>query len=161
MWLSNLFTKTNNNECNDSINEDIANEESINVSSNQEEEPVINDLKERVERVKMIYAKLQILQNKQDLDLNNNCTNTVDEKHDQCTSTNENEKNLEINNCKIDDVLKIIPVIESNLQILTEKVNSCIIQNICDSNFFLLFLNYCRYLVFLDYSMKSSSILQL
>ncbi|XP_025192823.1 LOW QUALITY PROTEIN: myb-like protein D [Melanaphis sacchari] len=124
MWLSNFFTKTKSNECEDSIDKDIVDEESINNPSNHEEEPVINDLKKRVERVKIIYAKLQTLQNKQDLNLNN-CINTVQEKNVQYTSMNENENNLEINNCKIEDVLSIIPIIETNLQTLTEKV-SCL-----------------------------------
>lgn len=129
MWLSNLFTKTKNNECDDNNNEDIVNEESINTSSNQEEKPFINDLKEKVELVKNIYAKLQTLQDKQDLNLNNNYTDTAQEKIDQGTSTNEDKKNVEINNCKLEDVLRIIPIIETNLQTLTEKVNTNICTN--------------------------------
>jgi len=129
MWLSNLFTKTKNHECDDSNKEDIVNEESINISSNQEEQPFINDLKEKFERVKEIYAKLQTLQDKQDLNLNNNYEDKTQEKNDQGTSTNEDEKNLEINNCKLEDVLRIIPIIETNLQTLTEKVNT----NICNN----------------------------
>ncbi|XP_050063731.1 uncharacterized protein PF3D7_1120600-like [Aphis gossypii] len=125
MWLSNLFTKTKNHECDDSNKEDIVNEESINISSNQEDKPFINDLKEKVERVKEIYAKLQTLKDKQDLNLNNNYIDKAQEKNDQSTSTNEDEKNLEINNCRLEDVLRIIPIIETNLQTLTEKV-SCL-----------------------------------
>jgi len=129
MWLSNLFTKTKNNECDEGNNEDIVNEESINISSNQEEIPFINDLKEKVERVKKIYAKLQTLQDKQDLNLNNKYTDNIQEKNDQGTSKNEDEKNFEINNCKLEDVLRIIPIIETNLQTLTEKVNTNIYTN--------------------------------
>jgi len=132
MWLSNLFTKTKNHECDDSNKEDIVNGESINISSNQEEKPFINDLREKIESVKKIYAKLQALQDKQDLNLNNNYTDNTQEKNDQSTSTNEDEKNLEINNCKLEDVLRIIPIIETNLQTLTEKVNT----NICTNKYF-------------------------
>lgn len=133
MWLSNLFTKTKNHECDDSFKENIVNEESINILSNQEEKPFINDLKEKIERVKKIYAKLQTLQDKQDLNLNNYRDNSQ-EKNDQGTSTKEDEKNLEINNCKLEDVLRIIPIIETNLQTLTEKVNT----NICTNKYFFL-----------------------
>jgi len=124
MWLSNLFTKTKDNEHEDSINKDKAKEESINISSKQEKESIINDLKIRVEKVKMIHAKLQALQNKQDLNLNSNTTNTLlQDKDKRCTTTKKNEEKLEINNYEIEDVLRIIPIIENNLQSLTEKVN--------------------------------------
>lgn len=123
MWLSNLFTKTKDNEPEDYINKNNVNDESINMSSKHEEEPVINELKNRVEKVKMIHAKLQALQNKQDFNLNNNTTNTPQDTDKQCVSMNKNEKNSEINNCKIEDVLSITPVMENNLQSVTDKVN--------------------------------------
>lgn len=123
MWLVNFFTKTKNNGREDDINKDKVHEESINISSKHKEEPVINDLKKRVEKVKKIHTKLQELQNKQDLNLNNNLINTLRDKDKQCASTIKNENNLEINNYKIEDILRIIPVIENNLQSLTEKVN--------------------------------------
>ncbi|XP_003240938.1 myb-like protein D [Acyrthosiphon pisum] len=122
MWLINFFTKTKDNEREYNINKDKVNEESINISSKHEEKPVINDLKNRVEKVKKIHTKLQELQNKQDINLNNNTANTLRDKDKQCASTNKNENNLEINNYKIEDILRIIPVIENNLQSLTEKV---------------------------------------
>ncbi|XP_060879930.1 metacaspase-2-like [Metopolophium dirhodum] len=120
MWLINLFTKTKDNGREESINKDKINEESINISLKHVEEQVINDLKNRVEKVKKIHTKLKELQNKQDLHLNNNTTNTLSDKDEQCASTNKNE-----NNYKIEDILRIIPVIENNLQSLTEKV-SCL-----------------------------------
>lgn len=123
MWLSNLFTKTKDNEREeDSINKDKVNEENINISSKHEEGPVINELKNRVEKVKKIHTKLQELQNEQDLNLNNNTTNTLPDKGKQCASTNKNENNLEINKYKIEDILRIISVIENDLQSLTDKV---------------------------------------
>lgn len=122
MWLSNLFTKTKDNEREDSINKDKVNEEYINISSKHEEEPVINELKNRVEKIKKIHTKLQELQNKQDLNLNNNTTNNLTDEGKQCESTNKNENNLEINKYKIEDILRIIPVIENDLQSLTDKV---------------------------------------
>ncbi|KAL4126380.1 hypothetical protein QTP88_010602 [Uroleucon formosanum] len=126
MWLSNLFTKTKDNEREeDSINKDKVNEENINISSKHEEGPVINELKNRVEKVKKIHTKLQELQNEQDLNLNNNTTNTLPDKGKQCASTNKNENNLEINKYKIEDILRIISVIENDLQSLTDKV-SCL-----------------------------------
>jgi len=123
MWLINHFTKAKDNGREDIINKDKVNEESINISSKHEEEPVIKDLKNRVEKVKKIHTKLKELQNKQDLNLISNITNTLCNKDKQCASTNKNENNLEINNYKIEDILRIIPVIENNLQSLTEKVN--------------------------------------
>lgn len=121
MWLSNLFTNTKDNGREDSTNKDKVNEELINISSKHAVEPVINGLKNRVEKVKIIHTKLQALQNKQDLNLNT--TSTLPDKDKQCASKNKNEKKLEINNCKIEDILRIIPVIENNLLSLTERVN--------------------------------------
>jgi len=123
MWLVNFFSKTKDNGREDNINKDKVNEESINVSSKHEEEPVINDLKKRVEKVKKIHTKLQELQSKKDSNLNNNTTNIPRDKDEQCASTNKNVNNLEINNYKIEDILRIIPVIENNLLSLTDKVN--------------------------------------
>jgi len=104
MWLRNIFFKTKNKEGEDIVQHSI-NEESV--SSNNEEKPTITaDLQKGVEHVNIIPTNFQ---DKQDLNLNNNTTNT--------------KTNSEINNCKIEDVLKIIPVIEKNIQTLTEKVN--------------------------------------
>ena len=140
MWVINLFTKTKNNEYEESINKDKVNEESINISSKHKEEPVINDLKKRVAKVKMIHIKLQALQNKQDLNLINNTTNMIRDKDNECASTNENKKNLETNDYKIEDILRIIPVLENNLQSLTKKVNI----NQFVSKMFSRFFCYCR-----------------
>lgn len=123
MWLSYFFTSTKDNEPENCINKDNVNDESINISSKEEEEPEINDLRNRVEKVKEIHKKLQALQNKQDIHLNNNTTNTFQDKDLPCASKNKDEEKLEINNCKIEDVLRIIPVLENNIQSLTEKVN--------------------------------------
>lgn len=124
MWLNSFFSKTNKNECEDTtqhtINEDKVNEdkveedkvkeESIKICEKKEEKPIIKaDLPERVEHVKIEEENLPALQNKQDLNLNNDTTNT--------------KKNEEINNCKIEAVLRIIPVLEKNIQTLTNKVN--------------------------------------
>lgn len=134
MWLSSFFSKTKKNECEDTnqqpINEDKLNddkvdedkhnedklhkdkvdEESIKILSKNEEEPIIKaDLQERVEHVKIVHENLQALQNKEDLHLNNDTTNT--------------KKNEQIKNCKLEEVLKIIPVLEQNIQTLTKKVN--------------------------------------
>jgi len=125
MWILDLFTKPKDNEREEAVEQSTnENNESINTSSNnKEEELILDDLKNRVEHVKTVHDKLQALQNKQDSNLNNDTTNNVQEKDEQCVSTNDNEKNVEINNSKIEDVLRIIPVLEENLQTLTEKVN--------------------------------------
>ncbi|XP_027836476.2 myb-like protein D [Aphis gossypii] len=113
MWLSNLFFKTKNNDSEDTtqgstgqnINENMINEETVEIVLNNDDEPIIiNDLEKRVEDVKKIH------ENKQDL--NFNCITDI--------KTHE-----EINNCKIAEVLRIVPIIEKNLQTLTDKV-SCL-----------------------------------
>lgn len=134
MWLNSFFSKTKKNECEDTIqhsnNEDKVNEDKVNeakvnkdkvieekvneesvkiLSKNEEELKIKTDLQERVEHVKIVHGNLQAIQNKQDLNLNTDITNA--------------KKNEEINNCKIEAVLRIIPVIEKNLQTLTKKVN--------------------------------------
>lgn len=144
MWLNSFFSKPKDNGCEattqnctnedkadeDKVNEDKVNkdkvteekvneekvnevkvgEESVKILSKNEEEPIIkNDLQERVEQVKKVHENIQAIQNKQHL----NCS----------TETTNSKKNEEINNCKIEAVLRIIPVIEKNLQTLTKKVN--------------------------------------
>lgn len=115
MWLSNLFFKTKNNESEDTIqgstgqniNENIINEETVEIVLNNDEKPIIINEK-RVEDVKIINENIQALENKQDLNLN-------------CITDIKNHE--EINNCKIAEVLRIVPIIEKNLQTLTDKVN--------------------------------------
>jgi len=134
MWLNSFFSKTKKNECEDTIqhtinenkltedninenkvnedklNEDKVNEESIKILSKNEEELIIKaDLQDRVEHVKIVSENVQALQNKQDLHLNNDTTNK--------------KKIEEVNNCKIEEVLRIIPILEKNIQTLTKKVN--------------------------------------
>ncbi|KAL4126848.1 hypothetical protein QTP88_011056 [Uroleucon formosanum] len=108
MWLNSFFSKTKKNEFEDIIqhsnNEDIVNkdkvieekvnEESVKIlSKNEEELKIKTDLQERVEHVKIVHKNLQAIQNKQDLNLNMDITNA--------------KKNEEINNCKIETVLRI------------------------------------------------------
>lgn len=139
MWLNSFFSKPKDNGCEattqnctnedkadeDKVNEDKVNkdnvteekvnevkvvEESVKILSKNEEELIIkNDLQERVEQVKKVHENIQAIQNKQHL----NCS----------TETTNSKKNEEINNCKIEAVLRIIPVIEKNLQTLSKKVN--------------------------------------
>lgn len=149
MWLNSFFSKTKQNECEDTIqpsinddkvNEDKVNEDKVNknkvnedkvdkdkvtedkvnkckvneesikiLSKNEEELIAKTDLQERVEHVKIVHNNLQAIQNKQDLNVSNDNINT--------------KKNEEINNCKIEAVLRIIPVLEKNIQTLTKKVN--------------------------------------
>lgn len=117
MWLSNLFFKTKNNDSEDTtqgstgqnINANMINEETVEIVLNNDDEPIIiNDLEKRVEDVKIIHENKQALENKQDLNLN-------------CITDIKNHE--EINNCRIAEVLRIIPIIEKNLQTLTDKVN--------------------------------------
>lgn len=117
MWLSNLFFKTKNNENENTtqgstaqnINENMINEETVDIVLNNDDEPIIiNNLEKQVEDVKIIYENKQALENKQDLNLN-------------CITDIKNHE--EINNCKIAEVLRIVPIIEKNLQTLTDKVN--------------------------------------
>lgn len=117
MWL---FRKTQQiDTVQHSVNKDKVNEEKEN-----EKQPInaFEYLKEKVENVKIIHEKLEVQKN-----LNNNTTNTLRENDQQCESTNENE-NVNINNCKIQYVLRIIPALEKNLQTLGEKVNSTYID---------------------------------
>jgi len=116
MWLSNLFFKTKNNEIENTTqgsagqnNENMINEETVEIVLNNNDEPIIiNNLEKRVEDVKIIQENIQALENKQDLNVN--CITDI-------------KNNGEINNCKIAEVLRIVPIIEKNLQTLTEKVN--------------------------------------
>ncbi|XP_060843837.1 protein PF3D7_1417600-like [Rhopalosiphum padi] len=114
MWLNSLFFKTKINEdentIQQSVNENTINEETNEISLKNDKEPIIKtDLEKRVEDVKIIHENTQALQNKQDLNLN-------------CHSITDIKNHEEINNCKIAEVLRIIPIIEKNLQTLTDKV---------------------------------------
>ncbi|XP_003248222.1 kinesin-like protein KIP1 [Acyrthosiphon pisum] len=151
MWLNSFFSKPKDNVCEatvqnctnedkvdedkvdeDKVDEDKADEDNVNkdkvteekvnevkiceesvkiLSKNEEERIIKTDLQERVEEVKIVHENIQAIQNKQDLNCSTDTTNT--------------KKNEEINNCKIEAVLRIIPVIEKNLQTLTKKV-SCL-----------------------------------
>lgn len=125
MWL---FRKTQNIEFKDtvqhSIKKDNVNEEPIKISSKNEKKPLNSNetLNEQVEKhLQIIPEKSETVQKKKDLILNlNGTTNAVQANDEQY----ENEKNVEINNCKIEDVWKFISVLEKNQQNLNEKVHN-------------------------------------
>ncbi|XP_025196826.1 uncharacterized protein LOC112595742 [Melanaphis sacchari] len=95
-----------------STDEDTINEETNQIPLKNDTEPIIKtDLEKRVEDVKVILDNIQT-QNKQDSSLN-------------CHSTTDIKIHEEINHCKIAEVLRVIPIIEKNLQTLTDKV-SCL-----------------------------------
>lgn len=105
-------------------------EKSSTVNYEKKEVDTIEELKERVEYVKKVTSRLQIIHEKQN---KNNIINTTvktaiiennlkDEK-EKCDRNNTNKIN-EINNKKIDDILILIPKLENNIRTLCKKVNN-------------------------------------
>lgn len=102
---------------------------SSNTSTNKVETKNVNTieaLKERIDYAYEIYSKLETLKIKSQ----NNNTNTLDvervENNDEKLgfAYDELKQSFETNNKRIDDVLKLIPILESQLQALCQKVNT-------------------------------------
>jgi len=83
----------------------------------------VEKLREQVQCVKMIHAKLEAL--KKERIINPQYLTAVHERknNEEYVTSNENEKVDQINNIKIENILRVILNLENNLQTLCEKVN--------------------------------------
>lgn len=105
-------------------------EKSSTVNYEKKEVDTIEELKERVEYVKKVTSRLQIIHEKQNKNNIINTTvktaiieNNVKDEKEKCDRNNTNKIN-EINNKKIDDILILIPKLENNIRTLCKKVNN-------------------------------------
>lgn len=99
----------------------------------------IEALKERVEYVKRVTSRLEIFTEKQNKNnISSNTVKTICENH----LIDDRENINDVNNSKIDDILKLIPKLENNMKTLCKKVNNkCAYRN----KYFLIIWHYFRY----------------